>query len=107
MQGQVFSAGLMMQIMPEVMPEADPPRAGLKGYPYVKSPMKLLLKLLLENNKFKDVEKTIAGVEALLSGKEIKIGGLWGSSAALVLAGLALNQFGSGSGPHPPWLWGG
>ncbi|HHT9155817.1 MAG TPA: hypothetical protein ACFYD5_08395, partial [Candidatus Tripitaka sp. YC43] len=66
--------------------------------------MKSLLKLLREDNKFRAVQKAIAGVadsaelvaEALPPGKEIKIGGLWGSSAALVLAGLVLNQFGLG-----------
>ncbi|MDI6760401.1 MAG: hypothetical protein QMD05_06205 [Candidatus Brocadiaceae bacterium] len=71
--------------------------------------MKLLLKLLREDNKFRAIQKTIAGVadsaelmaEALPPGGEIKIGGLWGSSAALVLAGLALNQFSSGPVPEP------
>lgn len=71
--------------------------------------MKSLLKLLREDNKFRAVQKTIAGVadsaelmaEALPPGGEIKIGGLWGSSAALVLAGLVLNQFGSGQDRSP------
>ncbi|HHT9140355.1 MAG TPA: CarD family transcriptional regulator, partial [Candidatus Tripitaka californicus] len=50
--------------------------------------MKSLLKLLRENNKFRAVQKAIVGV-ALPPGGEIRIGGLWGSSAAFVLAGLA------------------
>ena len=56
--------------------------------------MKALLKLLQENNKFKTLQKAIKAeaVSALSvpgNKREIKIGGLWGSSAAFVLAGLA------------------
>jgi transcription-repair coupling factor (superfamily II helicase) len=51
--------------------------------------MKLLLKLLQENNKFKALQKAIKAVSASTTEKEIKIGGLWGSSAFFLLAGLA------------------
>jgi transcription-repair coupling factor (superfamily II helicase) len=44
--------------------------------------MKALLRHLQESNRFRTLQKTIK------SGKEIKMGGLWGSSAAFVLAGL-------------------
>lgn len=55
--------------------------------------MKELLKLLRENNKFRTLQNAIkvassATGKADVAEKEIKIGGLWGSSAAFVLAGL-------------------
>ncbi len=56
--------------------------------------MKALLKLLQENGKFRTLQKAIKTEAVSASAghgikKEIKVGGLWGSSACFVLAGLA------------------
>ncbi len=60
--------------------------------------MKTLLKFLRENNKFKALQK------AIKTDAEIKIGGLWGSSAAFVLAGL-MEAVSTAGGQRKPPSW--